>query len=411
MTKMLALKDFREQAATGKHPRSGVAIEFKLAPANDTELETDDRVVTFVFSDDSVDLYGDTIDAKGWSWDESGAGTVVLFGHDSSSVDNVIGRAHNIRIEGRRLLGDIHFATADVNPVAERVYRLVKAGIINSVSVGFKPIDYSLTKDKSRPGGVDFRKQKLLEISIAPVPANENAVALAKAFGIDLKSLGGLRTEVILPQISINAPEGLDTGKINEEIRRALDHMSKVQPFHMASIGSRRSSPTLVTKDLYDVGWLAELLQSLGYLESCIEWEAEWDDAPPPAYLDQITAGLKLLGQALIDMTTEEVAKLLGEETAEESKAACFLRRAASKGQVRTMVRAGKTISSATEKCIKDACGKIMEGHDALMALMTEPEAAEASPDEPDDTIEEKEAAELRARRAKALKRRLALAA
>ena len=67
---------------------------------------------------------------------------------------------------------------------------MVKGGFVNSVSVGFQPIEWTLAKDKARPGGIDFKKQKLLEISVVPIPANENAIALARAAGIDVDRLG-----------------------------------------------------------------------------------------------------------------------------------------------------------------------------------------------------------------------------
>jgi hypothetical protein len=44
-----------------------------------------------VFSDNSVDRYGDTIDARGWVLDNYKANPVALFGHDAGSVENVIG--------------------------------------------------------------------------------------------------------------------------------------------------------------------------------------------------------------------------------------------------------------------------------------------------------------------------------
>jgi HK97 family phage prohead protease len=181
----LGLADFHSRVAAGERPRGAVAVEFKFADVGPMQS----RVVPFVFSDDSTDAYNDRIDAAGWSWDAK-AGVPALFGHDPSQVANVIGRGRNIRVSGRQLIGDVHFAAADENPNAEIVYRLVKGGYLNSVSVGFQPREWAISKDKNRPGGLDFKKQRLLEISVVGVPANENAIALARAAGIAVERIG-----------------------------------------------------------------------------------------------------------------------------------------------------------------------------------------------------------------------------
>jgi hypothetical protein len=180
-----------------------------------------------------------------------------------------MGRAHNITAGDDGLEGDIHFATAEENPAADAVYRMVKAGYLNSVSVGFLPLEWAPTKDKSRPGGVDFKRQSLLEISIVPIPANPNAIALARAAGIEVDRLA-----------LIEAP-------------------------------TETSAPIKI-KSLWHVAYLADLLDGLGILEDCVEWESEYegDDSSIP---QQLTDAMKTLGQILIDMTIEEVTELLAD--------------------------------------------------------------------------------------------------
>lgn len=183
--RVLDLSEFHRRVATGERPTGAVGVQFKFAAPADTNS----RTVTFRFSDNSVDSYGDTIDAAGWQWDKTN-GVPALFGHDPSQVANVIGRGRNIRVMGNSLVGDIEFAEPDVNPVAETLLKMVRAGYITSVSVGFRPLEWKQAKDPKRQGGIDFTKQKLLEISVVPIGANENAIALAKAAGIDVARLG-----------------------------------------------------------------------------------------------------------------------------------------------------------------------------------------------------------------------------
>lgn len=265
--KMISIDEFRAQVKSGKR-RASTAVRF-VGAQQEVQPSANERTVTFVFSDNSVDRYGDTIDARGWVLDNYKSNPVALFGHDSGSVENVIGRAHNVRIEGQRLIGDIEFMEASVNPTAEAVYQMVKGGFLKTVSVGFAPLEWTLTKDKTRPGGVDFKKQELLEISIVPIPANPNALQQAKAAGIDLSRLG---------------------------------------------LG--RDAPVISKKGLYQVSYLASLLSELSYLEDMVEWEAEYEgdgsDIP-----QRLTDAMKALGQILVDMTVEEVSELFADEDGE----------------------------------------------------------------------------------------------
>ena len=73
-------------------------------------------------------------------------------------------------------------AGRDIRLVIDEIRRLVEAGILKSVSVGFQPIESRPREDKS--GGVLFVKQSLVETSLVSVPSNPNALAVAKSLGI-----------------------------------------------------------------------------------------------------------------------------------------------------------------------------------------------------------------------------------
>lgn len=146
-----------------------------------------ERTIRFVLSDNSVDRMGDRIDAAGWQLSAFRLNPVVLWAHDSSTPP--IGRARDLRVEGSRLIGDIEFASAADHPLADTVYRLVRGRFLNAVSVGFRPIDWAASTDRSRAGGIDFKRQELLEVSVVPVPANPNAIGLRELKGVNLKPL------------------------------------------------------------------------------------------------------------------------------------------------------------------------------------------------------------------------------
>jgi HK97 family phage prohead protease len=182
--KLLSADDFRDAAKNGARPEGTV---FRFATAEPEMLAEDTRTMRFVFSDSTVDHAGDTIDPKGWDLSIFKRNPVALFSHSSSEPP--IGRASNVAVEGTKLVGDIEFASADVYEFADTVYRLVKGGFLKAVSVGFKPNEWKFSSDKSRPMGIDFKKQTLLEISICPVPCNPNALGEARALGIDTAPL------------------------------------------------------------------------------------------------------------------------------------------------------------------------------------------------------------------------------
>jgi hypothetical protein len=63
------------------------------------------------------------------------------------------------------------------------VHAAVDAGVLRAVSVGFHPSKYEPIEG-SKTGGLRFTEQELVECSLVSVPANPNALALAKALGI-----------------------------------------------------------------------------------------------------------------------------------------------------------------------------------------------------------------------------------
>jgi HK97 family phage prohead protease len=153
-------------------------------------LEDGSRKIRFCFSDGSVDRMGDTIDPAGWDLAAYRRNPVVLFGH--KSTDPPIGRTVNVWSDGQQLMGDVAFADAATYPFADTIFRLLKNGFLTAGSVGFLPLEYDWADDEdSRPYGLDFKRQELLEFSIVPVPANSNALIAAQAKG--LLSAGELR--------------------------------------------------------------------------------------------------------------------------------------------------------------------------------------------------------------------------
>ena len=125
-----------------------------------------EKTYKFLASTSSIDRQGDSIDQSGWELENFKMNPVGLWAHryDELPVAKVVG----ITVTKLGLEADFVFAD---HQKAKDVKKLVDDGILNAVSVGFIP--------KERNGNVITRAE-LLEISIVPVPANQDAILLSK---------------------------------------------------------------------------------------------------------------------------------------------------------------------------------------------------------------------------------------
>jgi HK97 family phage prohead protease/HK97 family phage major capsid protein len=138
----------------------------------------------FVLSDGSIDRVGDVVDPQGWQLDRIKSDPVVLFNHDRNQV---LGRWTDVRVRDGELRGRIVWTGSDKWPFAQYIRDLVREGILRTVSVGFRALDKQLlTKDGDKNfGPFRFTKSELLEASLVSVPANPNALAIARDFPRD----------------------------------------------------------------------------------------------------------------------------------------------------------------------------------------------------------------------------------
>ena len=78
----------------------------------------------------------------------------------------------------RRATRTLELAPAGTSERIDEIRKLVEAGILRAVSVGFLPVELRATT-KTEPGEL-YVKQELIETSLVSVPANPNALAIAK---------------------------------------------------------------------------------------------------------------------------------------------------------------------------------------------------------------------------------------
>jgi HK97 family phage major capsid protein/HK97 family phage prohead protease len=139
----------------------------------------------FVLSDGSIDRMGDAIDPAGWDLTNFKRHPVALFNHDR---DQVIGKWADVSVRGDRLVGRLVLAEPGTSPLVDSIRSLVKQNILRAVSVGFRALKSEPLNDKADKtfGPFKFTKSELLEASLVSVPANPNALAVAKDLPRDL---------------------------------------------------------------------------------------------------------------------------------------------------------------------------------------------------------------------------------
>ena len=179
------------------------------------ERETDDAVYAKITTD-SVDRDGEVLIPQGMNSQEFEKNPVLFYNHDYAQP---IGTVEDLKREDKHITGKLKFAKrpddyqGDFFPAF--VEALVKQGVVKGVSVGFvaeqNGARHATKADRSNFGSRIrrvFNKWKLLEVSIAPLPANQDALIGAVGKGIvtplQVKSFLNIDIADSYPVASIN---------------------------------------------------------------------------------------------------------------------------------------------------------------------------------------------------------------
>lgn len=137
------------------------------------------RQAEFVISTEAVDTYGTVFRAEGWDLTRYAQNPIVLYGHRSwdGNPDSIIGLGEVFR-EGNQLIGKVTFEEADINPIADKVFRKIQAGTLRMASIGAQPTKGHWGSEEAGedPEVLYFDRQELLEFSIVPIGSNPDAL-------------------------------------------------------------------------------------------------------------------------------------------------------------------------------------------------------------------------------------------
>jgi len=148
-------------------------------------IKADEGVIdAIVGSSNVLDRIGDVIDQAGWKLQNyKKTNPVILWGHNQKEQRPPIGKALKVWIQDKgektaKLMFKVKFDLQD--NFAKEIFRKIKDGFINTVSVGFLPIEWKLMDEDDPFSGKKYTKQELLELSFVPVPANPEALVALK---------------------------------------------------------------------------------------------------------------------------------------------------------------------------------------------------------------------------------------
>lgn len=136
-----------------------------------------DDPLVYVMSDESVDRMGDVIEAKGWNLSNFAKNPIALFGHKS---DFIVGHWTDVKVQGGKLIGRLNLLPRGISERLDEIRAAVETGVLRAVSVGFHALD----AEPLSKGGVRFKSTELVECSLVSIPANPNALQMAKSLNL-----------------------------------------------------------------------------------------------------------------------------------------------------------------------------------------------------------------------------------
>ncbi len=147
----------------------------------------EDRYVKFRASTPMINRHGYRVLPLGIDTENFDKNPVFLWGHDGyesyagpPKIESVIGKVVSYSKTAEAFDIKVEFTDPATNPNGEKALRMVRGGFLNTVSIGFYGINAGWELEDEEEVFV-YRDTELLEVSLVPIPANPDAVALSNA--------------------------------------------------------------------------------------------------------------------------------------------------------------------------------------------------------------------------------------
>lgn len=178
-------------------------------------LDEKKGLIEYIASDETLDSYREIVRADGWLFDRFSKNAPFVDSHNYWSIDTLLGKVLDYRIEGRQLITTVQWAIdVEENALAKLGWGMTVGGYLKAVSVGFIPVKRMICDDSENwrqalagvgqpsdsPCRVIYLQQQLLELSSCILGANPSALAKAYKAGVvddaQLNTLSAYQTEV-----------------------------------------------------------------------------------------------------------------------------------------------------------------------------------------------------------------------
>jgi HK97 family phage major capsid protein/HK97 family phage prohead protease len=252
-------------------------------------------VWTFVASTDAVDRYGDVIEPSGWDLRAFKKNPIALWQHSASQP---IGTWRDIQVDEKgRLVATLDMVKAGVSSIADMLRGMVESRVLRAVSVGFlaRKIEPILGADGKPTGGLRFLKSELLEISLVSVPANPEALAVARTLGVTEDQMG-----VLFAKTGDEAPAS--------RLRRYLGQSAPLPPTSNAEGNKRMSLADRIAAKQAEQLQLKDQLTALSVKED----RTEEDEVAS----DELALQIEALDKSIASLTRAQSALALGSRPA-----------------------------------------------------------------------------------------------
>ena len=179
-------------------------VNFRCVECPEIRKAEEGRKLTFVASDGTRDSAGTVLNVDRWYLQRFNKNSIIGYQHNvyggdltPENPDYVIGKGHAY-IDDKKLMVDVEFEPAEINPLAEKIYQKLLFGSLKAVSVGFVPVGKGAwgEGEEALSGSNPtyyYAGQELLEVSVVNIPANPNA--LRKGLEEQDKEIAALRAE------------------------------------------------------------------------------------------------------------------------------------------------------------------------------------------------------------------------
>ncbi len=184
----------------------------------------------FIINTSGLNSYGTRVLTPGIDLTQFKRNPVLLYMHtrgfDGKSTP--IGRVENIRVEGDELRGTPVFDMKD--PFAAEIARKWEEDFIRMCSAGLEPVELSTATEHLLPGQsrATVVRSKLVEVSIADIGSNDDALQLYEPSGKILRLASGADSEIVPLLKNAHTPAAEPAPEENNGNNQTLFSMNKI---------------------------------------------------------------------------------------------------------------------------------------------------------------------------------------